>query len=218
MLSYFNHRYIRRFSKVWVPDYPDHAMAGKLSVQHHLLKNVEFIGNLSRFESESHTGMLYDKMILLSGPEPQRSKLEALIMGQLEQTSERILIVRGKPGSAALQHPNSCIRIENHLSKTALQQAMQQSDVLICRSGYSTIMDLIKLKKTALLVPTPGQTEQEYLARFLSEKKWFTTMKQSDLELNKATLMMKNTEAGTIPDFDLYLYKKAIDDLLQSHG
>nr|MBP6558208.1 glycosyltransferase [Flavobacterium sp.] len=37
--------------------------------------------------------------------------------------------------------------------------------MVLCRSGYTTVMDLAKLEKKAFFIPTPGQFEQEYLAK-----------------------------------------------------
>lgn len=215
LIAKLNHHFIKRFAAVWVPDYPSHELAGKLSTSPKQLA-VQYLGNLSRFAAFEHPEIIYDKTFLLSGPEPQRSKLEDLILKQLLHTSERILLIRGKPGTAAITSPNPNIQIENHLAKNALQQAILQSELVFCRSGYSTIMDLIKLKKAAILIPTPGQTEQEYLARFLSEKKWFVAIDQAALDVNKAANTLKCTALNQIPDFDHELYKQVIDRMLEA--
>jgi uncharacterized protein (TIGR00661 family) len=211
-----NHRMIKKFSAIWVPDVEDHAMSGKLSTQSSQLANVYFIGNLSRFNLTKSAPLKYKIMVLLSGPEPQRSQLEALILAQLQHNNDPILIVRGKLNAQPLMSNNKQIHIVNHLSKNDLQMALMQSAMIICRSGYSTIMDLMKLHKHAFLIPTPGQTEQEYLATYLAEKRWFLTESQSALDVNEAVKQFNAFSFEPLPDLATEGYKKAIDQWLQS--
>ena len=67
-----------------------------------------------------------------------------------------------------------------------LNTAILQSDLIICRPGYSTIMDLARLGKKAIFIPTPGQTEQEYLAEYFMEKGICFAQKQNDFNLQTA--------------------------------
>jgi UDP-N-acetylglucosamine:LPS N-acetylglucosamine transferase len=104
----------------------------------------------------------------------------------------------------------------NHLAKNDLQMALLQSAIIVCRSGYSTIMDLIKLHKHAFLIPTPGQTEQEYLATYLVEKKWFLSVSQAAFDINEAVMQFNAFTFEPFPEIATEGYKKAIDQLLQN--
>ena len=107
------------------------------------------------------------------------------------------------------------IKIINHLSSEDLNKAFQQSEMIISRSGYTTIMDLIKLKKNAILVPTPGQTEQEYLAKYLTEKKYFYSVEQEGFSL-KDLLKDEGVFAFTNFDRPTDLYKEVINEFVLS--
>jgi predicted glycosyltransferase len=82
------------------------------------------------------------------------------------------------PGSNSLKNNSENITWHNYLHDDELKEILLHSEKIICRSGYSTIMDLIRLNKGALLIPTPGQTEQEYLAYYNSGRNNFSTMTQ----------------------------------------
>ena len=133
-------------------------------------------------------------LILLSGPEPQRTILEKILLVQLNEFEGRVLFVRGLPGvhlpidceKKIILNPANKIEIKNHLNAVELNLAIQQAEIVISRSGYTTVMDLIKLNKKAILIPTPGQTEQEYLATHLMSNKIFYTENQHEFILKKA--------------------------------
>lgn len=107
---------------------------------------------------------MYEYAVILSGPEPQRSILESILLKELKDASEKILFIRGVMSDEGFQCDNPNINMKNHLFGKALQEALNCSRVIISRSGYSTIMDLAALGKKAFFIPTPGQYEQEYLA------------------------------------------------------
>jgi len=109
----------------------------------------------------------YDYCVLLSGPEPQRSLLENKFIRELPSVAGNCLLVRGKPGSTEQLTIGPNVTVVNHLPGPELEAAIRQSAYVISRSGYSTVMELLALRKKAILIPTPGQTEQEYLARRL---------------------------------------------------
>lgn len=216
ILNKMNHRFISRFSAVWVPDYEDNAMAGKLSVKSEKMQNVKYLGNLSRFKLRNDIQQKYDVAILLSGPEPQRTILEKLILNQIRECKLNILFVRGKPGSNASLSNNKHISMVNHLAKDDLALALLQSEIIICRSGYSTVMDLIKLNKHAILIPTPGQTEQEYLAQYFAAKNWFNYSNQSRFNFQDKIKEFKTFAFSDFPDLNMTQYKTVIDGLLKN--
>lgn len=185
-LQKINYRFINRFTACWVPDgTQDKAIAGILSHPLQLPRiPVHYIGLLSRF-SKSEESQVFDYCVLLSGPEPQRTLLEKQLVNGLSQIKDNCLLVRGKPGATDTLSVPSNITVKNHLSGAALAKAILQSRSVISRSGYTTVMELLSLGKKALLIPTPGQTEQEYLAKILQEKGACLTVAQDELDCSK---------------------------------
>jgi UDP-N-acetylglucosamine transferase subunit ALG13 len=183
-----HYHYINKFSACWVPDNEGKAnLAGVLSHPVVLPKApVSYIGHLSRFERTATAGK-YGLCFILSGPEPQRTVFEKIILADIEHMPEKICLVRGLPQETqVLKLNNAAIEVKNHLPAAELSTIIQQSEMIISRCGYSTIMDLVKLQKRAILVPTPGQTEQEYLAAYLQEQKLFYSEDQKNFSLQKA--------------------------------
>ena len=183
-----HYHFINKFNACWVPDTegePD--LAGALSHPAILPKApIIYLGPLSRFEKKE-AEIKYDLCIILSGPEPQRTFFEKIILNDLHKVGGKTFLVRGLPGETELPGSNnSSIEIKNHLPADELSNIIQQSKIIISRCGYSTVMDLVKLQKKAILVPTPGQTEQEYLGRYLQEKKWFNSVDQNAFSLSGA--------------------------------
>ena len=167
-----NYSYINRFSQCWVPDHagPEN-LAGLLSHPQSLPQTpVTFTGPLSRFSQEEKADPKTHLLVLLSGPEPQRSLLEELMIREISQYNGSVTLVRGLPGHATHLPSTEMIRCYNHLPAADLQEEMKKASLVIARSGYSTLMDAAILGKKCLFIPTPGQTEQEYLARYCMEK------------------------------------------------
>ena len=200
-----NYKYINRFTECWVPDNKDeNNLAGELS--HPSLKPVvpvHYIGLLSRFVKKESFDKLTEKkhhlLVILSGPEPQRSIFEEKIIKDIVHYDHTATIVRGLPGSASLIPSTGMIQFYNHLPSAELNAAMQEAAYIISRSGYSTVMDIMALQKKSILIPTPGQTEQEYLGRSLMEKQIAVCLEQKGFSLEKALV----TAAGfnyKIPD------------------
>ena len=158
----------------------------------------------------------YDIAIVISGPEPQRTIFEDLLLNQLSGQTLKILLVRGLPGNSKIKPCNNAnIEIQNHLSADELNKAIQQSAMIISRSGYTTIMDLVKLQKAAILIPTPGQKEQEYLAGYLMEQKLFYCVSQEGFSLPEA-LTNANNFSRKSPSMINGHYKKIINEFIAS--
>lgn len=183
-ITSLNRFFTGRFHRLWVPDYrTPPTIAGKLS-HPPLLDNTDYIGPLSRL-SISLEGLRYDFFIVVSGPEPQRSIFEEKVMQELGDIKQKGVMVRGLPGRDEPPYFIGNTIVYNHLPGKAMQKSMATSGLIICRSGYSTIMDLIALNKPAVFIPTPGQTEQEYLSKHLQGAS-FDRMLQKDFSLEKA--------------------------------
>ncbi len=209
--------FINHYSVCWVPDNESETnLAGELSHPKKLPRiPVKYIGPLSRFEKIT-AEKKYDLLIILSGPEPQRTIFEELLLKDLEGFDGTALFVKGLPDNVEKEEPfvKNKIKIVNHLSADELNKAIQQSEVIIGRSGYSTVMDLIKLQQKAILVPTPGQTEQEYLADYLMKKKIFLSVLQNNFSLIEA--IQKFTYFSYADCFVMQNeYKKIIKEFVQ---
>ncbi len=181
LVRYINYRFINRFAECWVPDYRENVnIAGKLSHPKKLPSiSTTYIGPLARLFNK--TGEIkYRWLILISGPEPQRTVFENLILQNVPFISGTVLLVRGLPDAETqLNVPQHCT-VFNHLGTKDMQAAFSQSEYIISRSGYTTIMEIMAAQKKAVLLPTPGQTEQEYLARHLMKQHWCYSCLQHD--------------------------------------
>jgi hypothetical protein len=150
-------------------------------------------------------------LALLSGPEPQRTLLEKDILRQaakLDGSDRRLVIVRGLPGGGkplsglpASPQPAASglpgwITLHDHLPARVLEPLIRDADLVLARPGYSTVMDLERLGKRALLIPTPGQTEQEYLGPYLAQKGWASCVDQRDFSLAEAFEMVASGGDG----------------------
>ncbi|MES2850549.1 MAG: glycosyltransferase [Bacteroidota bacterium] len=157
-------------------------------------------------------------MVILSGPEPQRTIFENLLLAQLNNFDGKVVFVRGLPGDNIPVLPTSVsknIIVKNHLAAKELNDLIEQCTMIISRSGYTTVMDLAKLGKKAILVPTPGQTEQEYLADYLSGQKMFFALPQDKFDL-KTALQQAAGFPFDIPQFDMNQYKTVIKQFAES--
>jgi UDP:flavonoid glycosyltransferase YjiC (YdhE family) len=165
---------ISRFDECWIPDDKESpGLSGDLSHKYPLPANAKFIGPLSRFQiTEQFANIeITERKItaIISGPEPQRSIFEALVTKQLRELDQPAIIIGGKPESVEIPDKTSYLSISPYLGSAELQSAISASSLVICRSGYSSVMDLQTLGVKALFVPTPGQTEQIYLAKLYQE-------------------------------------------------
>ena len=182
MIQRINYSYINQYNSCWVPDVAGEPNAAG-SLSHPVLlpgTEVHYIGLLSRFQIQP-AAKKYDYTILLSGPEPQRTLLENKLLAELPGVKGNILLVRGKPGSDETIRSADHIEIKNHLPGSALQEVLLQSEYIISRSGYSTVMELLSLQKRSILIPTPGQTEQEYIAKKLHDEHICMSVEQNEL-------------------------------------
>ena len=184
--SSLHHRqYIKNFVECWIPDAGgEDNLSGIIGHPKKLLPNLKYIGVLSRFEKR-HFSKVFDYTVLLSGPEPQRTMLEELLLDSFRNTSQKVLFVRGIFSEEKLENNNQNLSIKNHLFGQELEEALNSSEIIIARSGYTTLMDLANLQKKAFFIPTPGQPEQEYLAARLQKKGIAPYCKQEDFNLSQ---------------------------------
>ena len=213
-----NYGFINRFTECWVPDVDEkNNLAGELS---HSEKKpaipLHYIGTLSRFEIKNLKEEKNHLLIVLSGPEPQRSILETKIVNEIAKFIGTAIIVRGLPGEASLIPSTNIIKFYNHLSTEKLNKEMMKAEYIISRSGYSTIMDVTKLQKKSILIPTPGQTEQEYLANHLLRKQIAFCVSQKEFSFI-STLQKAKQFSYRIPFYNnTQMLEKVISNFISS--
>lgn len=182
-----HYKMLQRFGQCWVVDVPGKPnLGGSLSHPKKPSRDTKYIGLLSQFEPDEELPREEHLLVLLSGPEPQRSMLAAQLWQQLQPYKGKVVFVEGSNNVVFPAQIPPHIEYHKQLTKDELQPLVKQASMVICRSGYSTLMDLVALGKKAIIIPTPGQTEQEYLADHLSKEGMFYATRQEDLGLSKA--------------------------------
>ncbi len=189
------HRFIiKKFDECWVPDFEGKPnLSGKLG---HLKKPVEkirYIGPLSRLQNREFP-QRYHLMVLLSGPEPQRSILEEELREEAIRFEGKTVFIRGKVEAEQIIEHKKNITFYNFMTSEQLEKTFNESNIILCRSGYTTIMDLASLGKKAFFIPTPGQYEQEYLAKKLKKDGLAPFAKQGKFKIEN--LFELNTHKG----------------------
>lgn len=188
-----NQKFICRFKECWLMDTEKNGLAGSLAHSTSLLPfPVKYLGLSSRFEKK----IVVQKdhvLFLLSGPEPSRTIFEQKILKEISKIAKPVFLVRGLPAEKEkLHHSFSNLFVYNHLESEPLAELISTAEMVICRSGYSTLMDLTALKKHAVVVPTPGQKEQEYLAEYNDERKLFAHLNEK--EFRWENVLKKNSQ------------------------
>ena len=177
-------KFINKFNACWVPDTPGEInLSGKLGHVKQFEVPTAYIGPLSRF-TKKEVVIKNDILVLISGPEPQRSMLETRILMEIKDYSGRVVLVRGVMESEQTKLANGNLTVYNYMTSNLLEQTINESALVISRSGYTTVMDLAKLNKKAIFIPTPGQFEQEYLAKRLSDMRLVPYCNQDHFNLN----------------------------------
>ncbi len=175
-----NSFFIKKFDEVWVPDFKDHRLSGALSKNKDLV-NVKFLGGLSRFTKQD-MDLIFDVCVVLSGPEPKRTILESKLLDILSKRKDlNIAFVCGTQKEAAPPYsPN--LTMHNFLESKKLNQLLNASKLVLSRTGYTTLMDLSALSKKAILIPTPGQSEQEYLGKWHKKNDLFQILEEHEID------------------------------------
>jgi len=197
LVQKWNYRFINSFNECWVPDHKEVPnLSGELAHPQQMPGiPIRYIGPLSRFKNKPCDSPIESFVLfIISGPEPQRTIFEKKIENELKQYNGRAIVLRGLPGQVEEKKAFGKISFINHLHTDQLNKLMQQAEFVFCRSGYSSIMDIISLQKKSVLVPTPGQTEQEYLASYLMKNKLCLAIDQKNFSLQKALITARNFE------------------------
>jgi len=181
--SFLHQNIIKKYAECWVPDAEGTPnLTGKLGH----IKNPDFvlkyIGPLSRMQKKE-IPKIYDLMILLSGPEPQRSLLEEKLKNEVQNYNGKVVFIKGIIEKEQKKEQLDNVTFFNFMNTRQLEQIFNESEMVLCRSGYTSIMDLAKLEKKAFFIPTPGQYEQEYLAEKLEKEGLVPYALQDDFKI-----------------------------------
>lgn len=211
MLTKLHRKIIKRYDYCFVPDFGNNSIAGRLSENTTGL-NLVYIGPLSRFSILTPNYLenipKYGIVCIVSGPEPQRMIFEELLIFKFKEGNENAIILQGLPAQENNSRQIGNVSLINHCSDSEFYSYLNSAKIIICRSGYSSIMDLITLGKTAVLIPTPGQPEQEYLGKHLANF-GFTCVKQKDFKnFDISSITVNELDSNNQNSIDL---KKILD-------
>jgi uncharacterized protein (TIGR00661 family) len=187
---------LAKFGQVWVPDTATNpSLSGELSHPANRKGSTTYIGLLSRMHHDVRhvVQQEYDVAVVLSGPEPQRTLLEQMLLEQAMSLPQRFIFIQGKTSSKTHYFTAENVEVVSYLTSYELQAVLHATKIVVCRSGYSSLMDLVAMGKPAILIPTPGQTEQEYLATRLARHQWFVVQTQQQIDLKQAIKQVEHT-------------------------
>ena len=208
------HLLTKPFHEIWIPDLQDSAsITGEMS--NFPTRRSRYIGLLSTcYGVDIEPDEDQQILILLSGPEPQRSQLEKQLLSNLPFPNERFKLIRGTEQRPEIPIPSSLQHI-NITGREQVHRELLKSSMLICRSGYSTIMDLVSAGKPAVYIPTPGQFEQIYLAKKMQHLNAGYVLHQKDIDIG--SLRKALTILGRLnmtPKLAKSVYKLELDRVL----
>ena len=174
---------IKKFTECWVPDFKQKPnLTGKLGHIKNNNLNLKYIGPLSRLEYKPLKPK-YDLMVILSGPEPQRTILQKKLEIEVQKFNGNVIFIKGIIEKEQTIYQTKNVTFYNFMNSNEIETAFNESKIVLCRSGYTTIMDLAKLGKKAFFIPTPGQFEQEYLAVKLKRNGLYASATQDDFSI-----------------------------------
>lgn len=206
--SYFSskihQKIIKKFDVCWVPDIKAFPInySGKLGHLENTDLPVKHIGILSRMQKQKIPKRI-EVLILISGPEPQRTAFEEMLKPLFIDCKKRVLMIRGVVENVQKREFFGILEVVNFMTGSELEKVINQSELVICRSGYTSIMDLSILEKQVFFIPTPGQFEQEYLAEHLEKQGVAPFCKQSEFKMEQLNRMMDYKGLQSLPKSEI---------------
>lgn len=220
---YVNAFFHTKFTGVIVPDIKPNGMggnlSGKLANSNIKITNIKtyYAGILTSAEMKKVDQDL-DFLIIVSGPEPQRTKLEEIVLSQVRKLPGEKVVLLGSPQREQHQKLDEHTVVHSYVSNEEKAELMNRAKFLISRSGYTTMMELAELdKKHGLFTPTPGQTEQEYLSKYYARQGWFLSCSQYKLRFpDNVEEAMKFSGFPNMPKTDENV-KRLYEKVLKRH-
>lgn len=217
LIQKVHYKQLEHFGEVWIPDAPGELnLGGRLSHTKVLPANTHYVGLLSRIEPQTdNKSQANHLLVLLSGPEPQRTNLARILWQQVTSCDMDVTFVEGSLQADTPAFIPSHVIYYKRITDKQLLPLLENCSIVLCRSGYSTLMDIATRRKKAILIPTPGQTEQEYLAKLLQDKGIYCCQKQTGFNLTKALRSVVSC-TGELPGISSYytMHESVIDDWL----
>lgn len=179
-------RLLRGFARVLIPDtLADGGISGELGHDPAIdwgAGRLAYIGPLSGVRRTCATEDI-DFFFSVSGVEPHQSALGARVLDALPRLPGRVVVTLGRPSHSGEKRRVGNAEVYGYLDRRAQAEMLNRARVVVTRSGYTTLMELAELGKRALFIPTPGQSEQEYLAHFHRSRGhvWSTTQRTLDI-------------------------------------
>ncbi len=206
----YNKFFFKRFKSIIIPDYENDNLSGDLS---HNLKRIEkselnYVGILSDFKKLNIKKDI-DFLISISGPEPQRTIFENKILSQLKYLNGKVVVTLGKSDEKK-EIKSDSLEIYSFLTKERRENLLNRAKIIISRSGYSTLLDLAVVGTKAMMIPTPGQVEQEYLSDYHNEKGTFYSVNQKKIDL-KNDIGKVSCTSGIIRKCDV---EKSVENIM----
>lgn len=211
----FNANYQKGFSKIIIPDFEHESIAGELSRKNFLTndKKVYYAGPFCNIEKKDVKEDI-DYFISISGPEPQRTNFERIILNQVGSLKGKVVISLGKAEQQKVTKLDN-VKIYSSMDRNTQIEYLNRAKTIISRPGYTTVMEVLELGKKALFIPTPGQTEQEYLGRLYKEKGWFYSVKQTGLNLVEDLEKAETYTGFPFKNNSKENVKKLVDDIVE---
>jgi len=209
--NYFILKRIKRFNELWIPDVEDINinLSGNLSHPKSKKINLKYIGILSRFTKKTNEVKEKYILVILSGPEPQKSIFEKIVINKLKQLQGYSIIIIGGIHKFETNTIKS-IKLKNSMD---IESYLEDAEIVISRAGYTSIMDYVRMGKKAIMIATPGQTEQEYLAKHLKNNPLFVFQKQNKIDLLQGLKDLQTKELMVFEDKNSFIkeIKKYLD-------
>jgi hypothetical protein len=189
-----------KYERIIVPDNPPGplSLAGKLSrADTEATRSRAYYAGILNSAEKQDVGEDLDYLFLISGPEPQRTQLEEILLPKIPELNGSSVVLLGSPNGKKTPAGTDRCTVMSYATTAEKQRLMNRAKFIVCRSGYTSMMEIAELRKRhALFIPTPGQTEQEYLSWYYEQKGWFHSTSQYRIDLHRDIAI-----AGTMKGF-----------------
>lgn len=207
-------QWIEPFDHIWIPDDKARTLSGEISASSD--PRVRCIGWQSTLSSVERREV-FEVAAIISGPEPQRTKFEEEVLAQLKSLQVKCALVRGRQGISEPRQSGN-VTVYDYMDRDGINKLMSATRVILCRTGYSSLMDLHSIGKRAILVPTPGQPEQVFLGKRMEAAPNYVVQLQGALDVAEGLEQLKDAGPGQDTQRQEDLLKGALTDFFALKG